>query len=204
MEVKNRIMYHVHVMGCYDDEWKVGNEITVDENFNSYFGEGSKNFDTCVTVGEKNELVSFDQFLKKRIDEFDKLDEDLKKRLLMTSKSIINNAATFTREMALELYRKEYHPDLPCRMNCIWLTNKTCLNYWKTQFKKYDLKLFKVEVSGTLFKSSDYYIPSKTLTFVEKCNAAKDYWNPKFDNNKSKRKVEYLFQGKLKILEEIK
>ena len=37
MEVKNKEMYHIHRNGIYDNIWKVGNEIIIDDNFNSCF-----------------------------------------------------------------------------------------------------------------------------------------------------------------------
>ena len=33
MEVKDKIMYHYHKLGFYDDIWQIGNEIIVDDNF---------------------------------------------------------------------------------------------------------------------------------------------------------------------------
>ena len=32
MEVKDKIMYHYHKLGLYDDIWQVGNEIIIDDN----------------------------------------------------------------------------------------------------------------------------------------------------------------------------
>ena len=48
MEVKDKIMYHYHRLGIYDDIWQVGNEIIVDDNFNSYCGSIIDKFSTAV------------------------------------------------------------------------------------------------------------------------------------------------------------
>ena len=36
MKVKDKIMYHYHKLGLYDDIWQVGNELVVDDNFNFF------------------------------------------------------------------------------------------------------------------------------------------------------------------------
>ena len=61
MEVKDKIMYHYHRLGIYDDIWQVGNEITVDDNFNSYCGSIVDKFSTGVKC--KNGLVPLERII---------------------------------------------------------------------------------------------------------------------------------------------
>ena len=48
MEVKDKVMYHYHKLGIYDDIWQVGNELTVDDNFDSYYSSIIDKFSTSV------------------------------------------------------------------------------------------------------------------------------------------------------------
>ena len=36
MEIKDKEMLHIHIKGIHDDIWQVGNELLVDENYNSH------------------------------------------------------------------------------------------------------------------------------------------------------------------------
>lgn len=62
--------------------------------------------------------------------------------------------------------------------------------------------LFRVSITGNLFKSSDSFIPNDELTTKEMYNVSSKYWNPVF-NEDNLCKAEYLFQGKVKVLEKI-
>ena len=55
---------------------------------------------------------------------------------------------------------------------------------------------------GNLFKSSNNFIPDDELTAREMYEASSAYWNPIF-KEEDLCKAEYLFQGKVKVLEEI-
>lgn len=62
------------------------------------------------------------------------------------------------------------------------------------------LELYQVNITGNLFKSSDYYISKDNLTMLEMMEQSKKYWKPEFDKEETFVGTEYLFQGKLKIL----
>lgn len=65
------------------------------------------------------------------------------------------------------------------------------------------LLLFKVIVTGTLFQSSASFIPGNYLTVQEMYQASANYWNPNFQNEEERSCSEFLFQGKVKILERL-
>lgn len=109
----------------------------------------------------------------------------------------------YNRELMLEKYRKENNPKLPSRLHSIWLADKESLNFWKEQLNgERKLKLYRVSVTGNLFKSSDSFIPDDELTAKEMYEASSAYWNPVF-SEEDLCKAEYLFQGKVKVLEKI-
>ena len=203
MEVKDKIMYHYHRLGIYDDIWQVGNEIIVDDNFNSYCGSIIDKFTTAVKC--ENGIFSLEKIIDKYLNDISIENVDLKTitNLLKASSAIITKADMYNRELMLEKYRKENNPKLPSRLHSIWLADKESLNFWKEQLNGgRNLTLYRVSVTGNLFKSSNNFIPDDKLTAKEMYEASSAYWNPIF-KEKDLCKAEYLFQGKVKVLEEI-
>ena len=202
MEVKDKIMYHYHRLGIYDDIWQIGNEIIVDDNFNSYYGSIIDKFSTGVKC--VNGIFSLDRVIDEYIDDIGLGNVDLNtiEDLLKCSSLIIKNINIYNRELMLEKYRKENNPKLPSRLHSIWLADKESLSFWKGQFSG-KLKLYRVSITGELFKSSDDFIPDDELTAKEMYEASSNYWNPTF-KEEDLCKAEYLFQGKVKVLEKIK
>lgn len=201
MEVRDKIMYHYHRLGIYDDIWQVGNEITVDDNFNSYCGSIVDKFSTGVKC--VNGIFSLDRVIDEYIDDIGLGNVDLNtiEDLLKCSSLIIKNINIYNRELMLEKYRKENNPKLPSRLHSIWLADKESLSFWKGQFSG-KLKLYRVSITGELFKSSDDFIPDDELTAKEMYETSSNYWNPTF-KEEDLCKAEYLFQGKVKVLEKI-
>ncbi len=201
MEVKDKIMYHYHRLGIYDDIWQIGNEIIVDDNFNSYYGSIIDKFSTGVKC--VNGIFSLDRVIDEYIDDIGLGNVDLNtiEDLLKCSSLIIKNINIYNRELMLEKYRKENNPKLPSRLHSIWLADKESLSFWKGQFSG-KLKLYRVSITGELFKSSDDFIPDDELTAKEMYETSSNYWNPTF-KEEDLCKAEYLFQGKVKVLEKI-
>ena len=203
MEVKDKIMYHYHKLGLYDDIWQEGNEIVVDNNFNTYYGKIIDKFSTGVRC--TNGIFSLDRVIDEYIDKvgLENVDLNTIEDLLKCSSLIIKNINIYNRELMLEKYRKENNLNLPSRLNSIWLADKESLNFWKKQVREYrKIVLFRVSITGNLFKSSDSFIPNDELTTKEMYNVSSKYWNPVF-NEDDLCKAEYLFQGKVKVLEKI-
>lgn len=203
MEVKEKTMYHYHKLGLYDDIWQEGNEIIVDNNFNSYYGSIIDKFSTGIRFS--NGIVSLDRVIDEYLEKIGLENVDIKTitNLLRDSSSIIKKINIYNRELMLEKYRKENTPDLPSRLHSIWLTDKESLNFWEEQLNGGGkLKLYRVSIAGKLFKSSDSFIPDDELTAKEMYEESSKYWNPVF-SEEDLCKVEYLFQGKVKVLEKI-
>ena len=130
MEVSDKIMYHYHRLGIYDDIWQAGKRITVDDNFNSYCGSIVDKFSTSVKC--KNGMFSLERIIDSYLDiGIENIDLETITNLLKTSSGIITNANMYSRELMLEQYRKENNPDLPSRLHSIWLADKKSLNFWE-------------------------------------------------------------------------
>ena len=203
MEVKDKVMYHYHKLGIYDDKWQVGNELVVDDNFDSYYSSIIDKFSTGVKCA--NGIFSLDRVIDEYVEEIGIENVDIKAitKLLKDSSLIIKNINISNRELMLEKYRKENNPKLPSRLHSIWLADKESLNFWKEQLNGgRNLTLYRVSITGNLFKSSDSFIPDDELTAKEMYEASSAYWNPVF-SEEDLCKAEYLFQGKVKVLDKI-
>ena len=105
----------------------------------------------------------------------------------------------FQREMALEMIRKEKYPHLISRFHCIWLSDKETLPYWIGQLPG---KVYRVSATGIIFESSDNFLcGEEERSYQEIKNDCYKYWEAPFETEMDYLKKEYLFQGKIKVLE---
>lgn len=204
MEVKDKEMYHFHNNKVHNDVWVPGNEIIVDDNFESNFLKILRYYTTAVTTAE-GDLVAFHNI----IDNYLKQDQDKETyiKLLKDASHFLYGVCLFKREMALEEVRKQKYPNLPSRKHSIWLCDEQGVEFWKDQISnkgEIQTDLYKVLVTGNLFKSSDEFIPDSNLNYEDILKQCEDYWNPNFEDEKRKERAEYLFQGKVKILEKVR
>lgn len=201
MEVQDYTMFHYHKLGLYDDIWVEGNALKVDEQFRSYYGTILERFSTSVSVSS-NKKVSFDRIIKQYLNQ-ESIDPNTTRKLLEEARRIIINTNIYNREMNLEEYRKKCTPHLPSRLHSIWVTDAENLKFWEDQLSKtVSLALFKLSLSGNLFKSSDVFIPDDELCMNDMYLSSENYWNPTFQD--SAEKIEYLFHGNVKILQRMR
>lgn len=203
MEVVNKVMYHFHdtKISKYNDVWVPGNEFIIDDNYTSYYSNMVRNFSLSVlTQGNKNsQLIGvIDYYLNHEPN------QEIADKILKDSRRIIMNYCILTRENALEEARKKIDPSLPSRFHSIWLCDELGAKYWNHSLNTGNTyELYKVLLTGELFKSSDAFIPKNYKDYNECLEIAKKYWNPVFENEEQEEKAEYLFQGKIKVLEKI-
>ena len=101
--------------------------------------------------------------------------------------------------MALETIRKELYPYEISRFHCLWLCDKQSLPYWIGQLPG---KVYRVSATGIIFESSDNYLSGEDEREYEDIkNGCYKYWEAPFDTELDTLKKEYLFQGKIKVLE---
>ena len=200
MEVKNKTMFHIHTSNQYDELWQEGNELVIDNNFNSICGLSIAYFNTDI-ICSNDELASLEGYLKSYLTEgVENLDINLIKKLLEDSYRIIYNAKRCKCEAALEICRRKKFKSYPSRLHSIWVTDKDNLDYWLNILT--GKTIFELELTGILFKTSDLYIPDSHLSLGESIDIAETYWNPIF-TREALDKREYLFQGKALIKRKI-
>lgn len=96
-------------------------------------------------------------------------------QFLNESRRIISDTNVYKREFALEEYRKIHYPHLPSKKHSIWVADEKQIEFWRTQFKDSELELFQISLTGTLFKSSDKFIPNDELNMEKSIQAAERY-----------------------------
>ena len=202
MYVIDKEMYHFHNNKAYNELWVPNNEIIVDDNFKTFYLRILKNYSSAVntTNGGKE---SFDRIIKNYLEKDQ--DKETYIKLLKEAESIIRGINICKRELALERIREDKYPNLPSRAHSIWLCDESGIHFWEDQLSnggKIKLDLYKVSVTGTLFKSSDRFLPNDSSDYETNLEEAEKYWNPKFEIEEDE-KAEYLFQGKLKILKRV-
>jgi len=192
MKVKDMNLYHIHRKDNMDDLWYIGNEINIDNKFNSIF---------------YNKLLVEEQKLIKRYNNYD-IDYIISNMEEMKHKKLIKDDLIYDfdlllqhyyflrREKALEEGRKIFNPNAPSRLHSIFLTDSFDINYWTNNIGNSSFIVFLLELNGYLFISSDKYFPNNKLLFENQVEESKKYWKPKV---KTLQK-EFLFKGQIKII----
>lgn len=200
MKVQDKTMFHIHTHNEYDEMWKEGNELIIDDNFYSECGLAIPYFNTNV-VSLHGDIISLSEPLRKYLDEgLDQLPQEAIHIFLKDAYRIIHNANRTKCEAALEICRREKFQLYPSRLHSIWVTDKDNLDYWLNILR--GKEIYELNLTGTLFKTSDIYIPNNTLTLSQAIEASESYWNPIF-TEEAEQKKEYLFQGKALIKRKI-
>lgn len=123
---------------------------------------------------------------------------------LNTVLKTINNDAFITRELMLEEVRKEINNELPSRLKCLFVTKSLEeLSTWIDIFNrtnKKEYRIFKLELTGKIFKGDANYILRESISLNKKKEKARLYWN---QSNTDNPIYEYLFEGAASIVEEI-
>lgn len=124
--------------------------------------------------------------------------------MLKTAKAFLQSYALVQREMILEMVREQFYKELPSRSKAIYLCKKEQLEYWKNTIavnQKF-CEVFKVNASSTIFKSNDSLLPDNSMSTMNTFIQAQKYWDADF-NNIEEKETEYLFVGKIKVLEKV-
>ena len=194
-------MYHIHTPNKYDEMWQEGNELIIDDNFYSECGLSIPYFNTDV-VCSNGSLISIVGPLRKYLDEgIEKLTMEEIKTIFEDVYRILYNNNRTKCEAALEICRREKFKLCPSRLHSLWVTDKDNLDYWLNILN--GKEIYELNLTGTLFKTSDIYIPDDNLSLVQAIKAAESYWNPNF-TEEAEEKKEYLFQGTALIKRKIK
>jgi len=204
MDLKESIMYHIHKTGIYDDIWYIGNNININESFKNNFTMESFQFKFCLDFHSQSNVPfsnvyahvkDFNNYAKDQVNEWFR-DKDF---LLEKSNIFISEYGILVREMVYEQIRSEYYPELPSRLHCVWLCRENQLELWKNNLSN-ESKIFKVKVTGNCYKGKNQFISLPSDSYNTITEKAHQYWKPDIQEDIDD---EYLFNGKLEILEQL-
>ena len=115
--------------------------------------------------------------------------------------NILKEYQMLIRELGMEEIRKKVFPQLPSRQKCIWLCRKEQIGYWNPKISD-KTEIFKVEIFDRPFKTRDSLIPLPCDSYSEILKKSKEYWLG--TDNTLNEDDEYLYVGKVKIIDKIK
>ncbi len=201
MFVENKEMFHFNNSEKRKDIWVVGNQIDTTKNYVSDFWNDGLYFSGKVNVtngGMDPFYEVINTYLKKEQD------NETYIKMLKEASRLLNCYSILQRELVLEEVRKRFFSELPSRKNSLYLCDCNQLEHWKDKLTipGKNLDLFKVEVTGELFKSNDILLPDNSESINTMFEQAKKYWKADLTDI-SDEESEYLFNGKIKVLEKI-
>jgi hypothetical protein len=187
MKVNNKIYYHVNSY----KELNIGDVLVFDNNTHNLMYETVFNSSYKYNNIDANELLINKKRNKDTLlsnEEFD---------LVLNT---VNNDAYVMRELALESIRKEYYPEYPSRLSCLYLTDniedaEMWVNILKRNNKK-ALQILTLEVDGVIFEGDGSLMKRLNLSYNEHLENAKKYWS-----NETNNKDEVLFLGSAKVID---
>jgi hypothetical protein len=187
MKVEDKIYYHVNSY----KELNIGDVLVFDNNTHNQMYETVYNSSYKLNDMDANELL----LTKKR-----NKDKDLSYEEFDLVLSTVNNDAYVMRELALESIRKEYYPEYPSRLNCLYLTDKLedaikWVDILKRN-KKNAVQILILKVSGNIFEGDGSLMKRLNLSYNEHLENAKMYWSNATDN-----KDEILFTGTATVID---
>lgn len=190
------IFYHIHKKGNLDNEWKAGNTIDFGKEYNQFFLE-SLLINSKIIYKDKEYPIEnlYNYFIN---------NNDYNSILKLTNNynALLSEYQILIRELGLEQIRNKYYPNLPTRQKCIWLCRNNQIDYWKKRINDDNIKIFKIKIFNKPSRFNEARLPLPSDSYSEILKKAKDYWT--YNNEFEDEKDEYLYIGKITILEEIK
>jgi len=209
--VKNHECYHIQRLIHPNKEWFKGEVYTIGLEYNNFY-KGIIN-----NLGYLNQNINENNLLVKKIDNYlesYKLPElkdnhtsyfectnklrDLK-CLVKDAQISLRQYIKYIQENIFEEVRFKHFKNFPSRQKCLYVTTYHDINNWIEIFKNYQYKILKIKITGKLHKTSGIFIDTDTHPLVNFYERARKYWLGEIKNNDE---IEYLFCGKLYIVEE--
>jgi hypothetical protein len=187
MKVEDKIYYHVNSY----KKLNIGDVLVFDNNTHNQMYETVYNSSYKLNDMDANELLLTKKRNKNKDLSYEEFDLVL---------STVNNDAYVMRELALESIRKEYYPEYPSRLNCLYLTDKLedAINWVDIlkRNKKNAVQILTLKVSGNIFEGDGSLMKRLNLSYNEHLENAKMYWSNATDN-----KDEILFTGTATVID---
>ncbi len=208
LKFEDKTFTHIHTLSDnkFADNWKVGNKI----HFGNEGGDDYNPFHKAIL----NPYINLDRernFIKNLFQKMSALQtgqesEEIEK--LFLKKGMLYSYFQFTREIILEEVRELLFPEKPSRTNAIWLTDSFYKDRWIEIFSNFNLpfKIFLVKFSGNIHKADARWLTINETphSFKSYYQNAKGYWNGEILSQNGMPDEEYIGNGFIEIIQEIK
>ena len=197
--------YHIQKKGS----WEVGETYFIGKEKNTFYTYFDKKGNNYYDPKSGRSINTFDiaksmvDFLKTKrkspnLTKFHSFDKDQAIKHLFDT---LGHYLRFVREHLFEEVRKEFFPDLPSRLRCLWIIphDKNAVNYWWKNLGRKG-KIFEISVSGKVHQASQQYLNITTQSFDYIREQAFKYWAAKSVENQNE--YECLFEGFVKVEKE--
>lgn len=186
--VKDLILYQI----VKSRKYSVGDKIMFNEN--TITGQYNKVYKTKYQI-ENLRLANIFYYFKHEKKHF--------KKNIKEIASLCDNYDLLVRELAVEKIRKEYYPNLPSRLHCMYLSllRQTAVNNFEKS-KEEHLQVVAVKLNGKIFKCGNYMLDRNGGSFEDYEIMAHNYWSQ--TNVADENVKEILFEGEAEIVEIIK
>lgn len=186
--------FHFHYspgVGGASGNLEVGSVIKTGDGFNSYFIKIS-DYHSCIPVsGVEMPLLGF-------------LNSGIvglypAQKIADACSSIVESHFKIIREYEFERVRASEFPDLPSRMRCLWMTDKSLISHWNQRLDDRENKrLLRVSAHGKIHRANEGFLPVEVKPMAELQELARAYWR---GEDHEKGKFELLLEGSMTILE---
>lgn len=190
------VFYHIHKKGFFDDKWYVGNAFNVGESYNCFF-------DLCVRFKPIVNYRNNDYSIEKLYELFSNKNS-ISDIIHLTDiyNSFLGEYKLLIRELGLEDIRCKHFSYVPSRQKCIWLCRKNQIDFWKNRLRTNEIVIYKIRIYDDIYKLNEEFLPNPSDSYNEILEKSKKYWS--YDNKNERENDEYLYIGRIEILEEIK
>lgn len=222
MIVNGKIYYHIHTVNRFTRKWQPGRTIEFKgEELNRIFASRFARLDDNIEATKSSKYISenvklfkkVEKFLTNRspgfLDIFDFVRDSQKNTLdlLIRAREMNQILASYNHllnELIFEQVRHKNYPDLPSRLKCTWLCDRRNIKKWLSLFdSRGKRKIFEVQAFGEVFKADRSWLTADVTTATEIFRRAIEYWKGSLNPIVRERQVEYLFKGRLKVIDQI-
>lgn len=127
-----------------------------------------------------------------------------KKELIVNICKSLSESDYVIRELAVEEIRKNFYPDMPSRLKCMFLSESKDLvlrnlHDFHKENKNKQYQAVAVKVTGNIFYAKEIGLPRKGLSYSEYMDVAHQYWCQNQDSTSEVKEI--LFEGNAEIVE---
>lgn len=189
-EVKDLVLYQVST----DRHYKVGDILTFGETYN---GQGKRINESKFNNGKNAYYnLGYNYLNNKNIFK--------NKKIVLEMSNSLSESDFVIRELAVEEVRKEFFPEYPSRLKCMFLSDKkeVVLKNLTSMYKKgfgTHFQAIAVKLNGKIFYAKSVGLKRNGLSYGEYKEIAREYWSQ--DQDCGDEVKEILFEGRAEIIE---